>query len=282
LQDKVENKDTLMNINFKISFIFLLYCASVISTSNDWYKEPKTYALLKKNGNAEDSRKFYGQFISANSLVFDIGANMGRYTREYLASGGRVICVEPQPVCADHIRKSLGGNSNVTVVQKGVGDKPGKLPLYICSYENMLSTFSKEAQKEGRFAERGFKWDKKVLVELVTLDRLIAEFGAPQFCKIDVEGFEYEVVCGLSQPIKYLSIEYHIENMNKVVRCLDHLESIGFNKFNFTIGEYLKLVSPDWLSKDELVALIKRVSSELDWAEMWGLWGDVYAHCDLI
>ena len=58
---------------------------------------------------------------------------------------------------------------------------------------NTISTFSEE-WKQGRFAD--YKWDRKVIVEVGTLDELSALHGTPKYCKIDVEGFEDRVLTG--------------------------------------------------------------------------------------
>jgi hypothetical protein len=58
-----------------------------------------------------------------------------------------------------------------------------------------ISTLSEQWKSEGRFAGKN-QWIKAVPVEVTTLDRLIARYGMPAFCKIDVEGFELYVRSG--------------------------------------------------------------------------------------
>ena len=76
----------------------------------------------------------------------------------------------------------------MAIVKKGLATNSGQLELSICDRSDLLSTFS-EQWKTGRFANQ--KWDKKVMVEVTTLDEMIKIWDLPQFCKIDVEGFEY-------------------------------------------------------------------------------------------
>ncbi|MEZ4584405.1 MAG: FkbM family methyltransferase [Caldilineaceae bacterium] len=40
----------------------------------------------------------------------------------------------------------------------------------------------------------GVTWDTAIPVTVTTLDRLIAQYGVPAFCKIDVEGYELALV----------------------------------------------------------------------------------------
>jgi hypothetical protein len=49
-------------------------------------------------------------------------------------------------------------------------------------------------------------------VNVATLDSLIDEFGVPDYAKIDVEGFDLEVLRGLSRPIPLLSFEYNSQS----------------------------------------------------------------------
>lgn len=65
----------------------------------------------------------------------------------------------------------------------------------------------------------------KIEIELTTLDREIQQYGIPDYCKIDVEGWEYQVLLGLTQPIPLLSFEYHLNDTDiaKTRQCLEYL-----------------------------------------------------------
>jgi hypothetical protein len=70
---------------------------------------------------------------------------------------------------------------------------------------------------------------------MTTLDRLIEQYGTPSFIKIDVEGFEYQVVKGLTQPVKTLSLEFTPEFIESTFKCIDHLQRLGNIRLNYSM-----------------------------------------------
>ncbi len=228
-------------------------------------------------GSQHEYNNFLTKFVSTGELVFDVGAHIGDKTELYLQQHARVICIEPQPSCCDKIRTRFHNNFRVIVEQVGLAEEPGSLKLLICSSSRAISTFSSEWKEKSRHANRGYEWNTSIIVPVVTLDSLIHKYGIPQFCKIDVENFEYNVLKGLSQPIPNLSIEFHVETFHNAVKCLDHLESLGYKKFNFAAGEIPAFVLNEWCSKADLIKELLNYSTAYYLKEEDPLWGDIYA-----
>ncbi|MBX5469438.1 MAG: FkbM family methyltransferase [Thermoleophilaceae bacterium] len=218
-------------------------------------------------------RGFYAQFIRPGDLVFDVGANVGDRTEAFLALGAtKVVAVEPQERCAESLRERFGASCAVTVVDKALGPEEGRREIYVCETSTITSMSPEWIEKvraSGRFAE--FEWAPPTLVEVTTLDRLIEAHGVPAFCKIDVEGFEEEVLAGLSRPLPALSIEFTKETLDKTCACVRRLAELGMSELNYSVGESMEWGSPTWLDAD---TLIERLSALPD-AEL--PWGDVYA-----
>ena len=66
----------------------------------------------------------------------------------------------------------------------GLGKSQQKMEMSINSKQPVISTLA-EHWKTGRFSDS--KWDKKIIVDITTLDELIKKFGDPKYIKIDVE-----------------------------------------------------------------------------------------------
>lgn len=209
---------------------------------------------------------FYLQFIKKGDLCFDIGAHKGNRTAIFLKLRARVVAVEPQESCIKYLQSKFGKNPNFVLVEKGLANKEEEFTMSICEKEDSISTFSKK-WKTGRLSN--YKWNKKKLVQVTTLDALIKEFGLPVFCKIDVEGFEYQVLKGLSRPIKYLSFEFTKEFLDDTNICIDYLLSLGYTQFNCSIGESMQLLFPAWVTAGNLLKKLNSIEDNL-------LWGDIY------
>ena len=120
----------------------------------------------------------------------------------------------------------------------------------------------------GRFGGR--RWDRKVIVPVTTLDQLIQEHGLPRFCKIDVEGFELEVLRGLTQPLPALSFEFTPEFIEAAVDCLRYLDGLGEARFNYSIGESMHLALPEWVDAAAMTSILTTLPDK-------SIFGDVYA-----
>jgi len=207
------------------------------------------------------------KLISSGDLVFDVGANRGSLSQWFVDVGARVVCVEPQPKLAEEIRKRYASHQQVSVVDKGLGAMRGSCRMNISSQHDILSTFA-EHWKGGRF--KHFVWDQQIEVQITTLDDLVSEFGIPRYCKIDVEGFERDVVRGLSSKIGIISFEFTFEFIEHSMEVIEMLIRLGYRQFNVSKGDQPELHWEEWVPYYVLLrALIQ--SSDVD------LWGDIYA-----
>ncbi len=205
----------------------------------------------------KDRLQFFSTFLTKDSLYFDVGANIGNRIEPVLQIGSKVIAIEPQKKCIEILKNKFG--NAITIVPKGLGAQEGELEFFI-SDASTLSTFSKEQVdilKNTKFSN--YSWNEKEIIPITTLDNLIKEFGKPDFIKIDVEGFETEVLKGLSTPIKLISFEYTVpEFIHKVIECIEILEKIDPTiECNYCVGEKMSYVLPTWKSAAQMKAYVQ-------------------------
>ena len=110
----------------------------------------------------------------------------------------------------------------------------------------MSDSWIQAVRSSGRF--KRFNWNRSEEAIVTTLDKLIDEFGIPAFCKIDVEGFEEQVIRGLTQCLPALSFESSPELVESTSRIIDYLEEIGHYRFNYSPGESMKMALPEWVA----------------------------------
>jgi FkbM family methyltransferase len=216
--------------------------------------------------------RFYGQFAAAGELCFDIGAHAGNRVAAFRKIGARVVAVEPQPLFAEMLRKLYGRDGGVEVIEEGVGAKAGEAELLISQLTPTVTTMSlgwaEDVQKAESFAS--VKWEERVTVKITTLDAMIEKYGEPVFCKIDVEGYELEVLKGLSRPIKALSVEYIPATPEIVLGCMDKLGELGKYEFNVSVGESHRMVFDAWQEGGKIKAWLGELGIN-------GRSGDLYA-----
>lgn len=175
------------------------------------------------------------------SLIFDIGFNNGEFVE---------ACNKIYP---DHTVVSAEANISLCFRARKKNFKNFKLINYlVCEIDNSvrqlhidinqdgISTASEEFMKNSRFSkgskylkENNSNWSHVVDVPTVTLDKMIEKYGKPKILKIDVEGYEYQVLLGLSQKVGKICFECHEEEKNKINMCIEHLIKLGYKEFGF-------------------------------------------------
>lgn len=163
-------------------------------------------------------------------MIFDIGANIGKWTLENINSGDKFICIEASPSTFNKLFSNLGNNQKVTLLNYAICDNNGEdIKFYDCDC-NTLSTINKAwlTDETSRFYNYGYK---EISVKTLSIDNLIEKYGIPKLIKIDTEGGEFECLKSLSVKVEDLCFEWASETNEITFKCLDHLKNLGFSKF---------------------------------------------------
>ena len=208
--------------------------------------------------------------------MFDVGANVGNRVESFIALGATVVAVEPLTECADVLQRRFG-HTRTTVVRMGLGAQAGTATLRTTTAStiaSMSSDFIDGTRASGRFAE--FEWADARQVDVTTLDALIAQYGTPDFIKIDVEGFEPEILRGLSTPVPALSFEFARELASHAEDCMLRLQELGDYEFAYSTGESMAW-SVGWTNMQDLLQALRSIGDPLEWGDIYARRTDVRA-----
>lgn len=153
--------------------------------------------------------------VRPGDIVWDIGANIGFYTvrfAEQAGPNGHVYAFEPSTEMFERLGFAIEEHANCTPVRKALGDHNGR------------EMFKQSGTTSHIVTERD---DDTIEIEIATGDALIAarQVQPPTVMKIDVEGFELDVLTGLTETLKrpalrFVGVEVHFSELSK--RGLNH------------------------------------------------------------
>ena len=217
-------------------------------------------------------KAFYSTIIGHDDLVFDVGANVGQRAAIFSELARTVVAFEPQAECVRHLRSRFRFKRNVKIQPVALSEAAGEAEIYESSAHTVSSMSLKFIESVGKKVFKDENWDRKVVVKTRTLDQMIDLYGAPRFIKIDVEGFELNVLNGLSRRVPLLSFEFMPIALDEVKKCLSRLNEISADYlYDYCLGENLDFRLREHVDYE---TFLRDVLPELERAPSFG---DIYA-----
>jgi FkbM family methyltransferase len=217
----------------------------------------------------------HARFAGGGDLVFDIGAHVGDRVASFRRLGMRVVAVEPQPLLAHLLRLLYGRDRQVSIVQAAVGAATGTTTMHVNLANPTVSTASADFIQAAARAQawQDQRWEERVQVPVTTLDALVARFGEPRFVKIDVEGYEDQVLRGLSLAPPALSFEFTTIQRPVARAALLECRRLGADRFNAALGESQRLLHAAWTSADGIRAWLDALPAHANSGDIYALRG---------
>jgi len=137
------------------------------------------------------------QHIAPGDCVWDIGANVGHYTRQFaqaVGNHGKVVAFEPSPRTVETLISATRDLPAVSVHPVGLADKASEMSFYLDPTGS--STLDSLRPMDGATETK---------VQIRRGDDFLGQ-NPPNIIKIDVEGFEKEVIDGMKQTLRAASL----------------------------------------------------------------------------
>lgn len=143
--------------------------------------------------------------LGANEVLFDVGANVGMYTKELvrLFPNAKIHSFEPSKDTFNTLRSNVA-ERNVRLNNMGISDKREKCILYSDKANSGLASLY-----DRQLDYFGIYLSNREEVELITLDEYCEtnKIKSIDFLKMDIEGNEYKALIGASKLLESKNIK---------------------------------------------------------------------------
>jgi len=150
--------------------------------------------------------------LGKGSVFVDVGANVGEISKAAHAKGAIVYCIEPNPWAMQALRRALSEDDRTHVYDFAASTSDGSAHLFLHEqHEDDPRLFSSGSSL---FGSKPNVSGAGLSVPSRDLSKFLLELGRVDFLKIDIEGYEVELVPHLVRSldwerIGFVAVETH-------------------------------------------------------------------------
>jgi FkbM family methyltransferase len=184
-------------------------------------------------------------------ILFDIGANHGLYTDANQEKYDLCVLVEANPMLCDELREKFKANTKIHVIHAIASNK--NTETFYISNADQISTADTNWITKSRFTGN-YMWVPVNGIPTISLDTLIKQYPEVTRIKIDVEGYEYNVLQSLHTKVPSLCFEFAEEKMEELLLSMDYVKQLGYTKFHIQYQDKFtyEVAETMWISYEEL------------------------------
>ena len=203
----------------------------------------------------------------SESLAFDIGANVGRWTNSNINNYNKILSIEASPYTFEKLKRQCK-NSKENLLNYAICDNDGEDIKFYQADSDLFSSINKNQfiDPKSRFYTHSYN---EIICKTKTIDNLINQYGKPNLIKIDVEGGEYECIKSLTQKVNCICFEYASEAYDTTYKCINYLLTLGFTKFYIQYSDAYTFI-PEY-NQYEDVSIVKKKISLMTPKKEWGM-----------
>lgn len=207
----------------------------------------------------------FKRLFKKDFYAFDVGANIGTHTlimSSLAGENGKIIAIEPHPKIFGKLIENLSINriTNIQALQCALSD---------LSENSILYSFAEGKPNKG-ISSLGYLCDNanKIKIQCKTLDEIMVEkkLSKLDFIKIDVEGYEYNVLIGAKNSIQkyrpYILFEYDEANWNTLGQDLNSVKRF-FSEIYYSLyvikNKYIISIDYTLPKEDNILAIPKLI-----------------------
>ncbi len=226
-----------LSLKLKNGITWLIHEDIAVFTTADNYIE---WNLLSTGTYEDEINKLIRISLQPGDIALDIGANIGLQTlrmAQCVTNIGQVYSFEPLTYLQNKLKRNMDLNrvTNVTLLPYALSDEAGELTCSINEHNWNQGTFSLSSKAPGGNSQQIIVKVADQLPEIQGLSRL-------DLVKIDVEGFEFQVLKGLKRTLKKhrpriifeYDSNYWMTNGQHIGECTDFLRNLAYDIYQIT------------------------------------------------